>query len=167
MVFLAHRGNDNARRLGGRATTLADGSFTVAGLPRAGYVAVQSPIADYILREIGNTEFFEGQPGGFRLYSHAFIACDPKPGGTAPEMGITLRRGVTVTGHIVRLTINWFLMPGSSAGLRSDRLPPHGIAGGVTITAMHAMAASSCTGSTLIIPSWSTSSSLSSSSAQP
>ena len=35
------------------------------------------------------------------LYSHAFIACDPKPGGSGPEVNVTLRRGVTVTGRIL------------------------------------------------------------------
>ena len=44
----------------------------------------RAPAQDYVLQEIGNREFFEGQPGGLRLYSHAFIACDPKPGGTSP-----------------------------------------------------------------------------------
>ena len=101
VVFLAHRPLNDSRREGGRTKTLADGSFELAGPPRPGHLAVQSPSADYVLQEIGNREFFDGQPGGTRLYSHAFIACDPKPGGTGPEVNVSLRRGVTVTGRIV------------------------------------------------------------------
>ena len=41
------------------------------------------------------------QQGGLRLYSHSFIACDPKPGGTGLEVRVALRRGVTVSGRVV------------------------------------------------------------------
>ena len=101
MVFLAHRAVNDPSREGGRTKTLADGSFELAGPPRPGHLAVQGPSADYVLQEIGNREFFDGQPGGMRLYSHAFIACDPKPGGSGLEVNVTLRKGVTVTGRIV------------------------------------------------------------------
>jgi hypothetical protein len=101
VVFLAHRGDDETSRAGGRTKTLADGSFELTGPPRPGHMVVQSPSADYVLQEIGDREFQQGQPGGRRMYSHAFIACDPKPGGTSPEVNVTLRRGVTETGRIL------------------------------------------------------------------
>ena len=102
VVFMAHRTLNESGRDGGRTKTLADGSFELAGAPRPGHLAIQSPSADYVLQKIGSREFFEGQPGSVQmLYSHAFIACDPKPGGTSPEVNVTLRRGVTVTGRIV------------------------------------------------------------------
>ena len=54
-----------------------------------------------MLREIGSDEFYDGKTGGVRLYSHAFIAFDPKPSGTGPKIHVTLRRGGTVTGRIL------------------------------------------------------------------
>ena len=101
VVFLAHRAVSDPSREGGQTKTLADGSFEVAGPPRPGHLAVQSPSADYVLQEIGNREFFYGQAGGERLYSHAFIACNSEPDGTGPPVNVSLRRGVTVTGRVV------------------------------------------------------------------
>jgi hypothetical protein len=101
VVFFAHREVNDSGPEGGGTKTLADGSFEFTGPPRPGHMVVRSPSADYVLQEIGDHEFQQGQPGGQRLYSHAFIACDPKPGGTSPEVNVTLRRGVTVTGRIL------------------------------------------------------------------
>jgi hypothetical protein len=102
VVFLAHRANDRPDLEGGGSKTLADGSFEFTGPPRPGHMAVHGPSADYVLQKIRNREFSEGKPGGAQmLYSHAFIAYDPKPGGTSPEVNVTLRRGATVTGRIV------------------------------------------------------------------
>jgi RNA polymerase sigma factor (sigma-70 family) len=101
VVFLAHRLVNDSRREGGRTKSLADGSFELAGPPRPGHLAVQSPSTDYVLQEIGSREFEQGQTGGSRLYSHAFIAVDPKPGGTGTGVDVSLRRGVTVTGRIL------------------------------------------------------------------
>jgi RNA polymerase sigma factor (sigma-70 family) len=81
------------------ASTAEDGSFALAAPPGAGHLAVQAPNEDYVLREIGNREFFDGQSGGTRLYSHSFVACEVKPPGL--EVRVTLRRGATVTGLIV------------------------------------------------------------------
>ena len=85
----------------GQAETKADGSFKLAVGPGAGYLAVQGPSEDFVLREIGNRKFFEGLPGGRPIYSHSFIACSPKPGGNGLEVQVTLRRGKTVSGRIV------------------------------------------------------------------
>ena len=86
---------------GNVSKTLADGSFEVAGAPRPGHLTVLGPDQDYQLKEIGMREFVEGRAGGRRLYFHAFIACDPKPGGADLEVNVTLRRGVTVSGRIL------------------------------------------------------------------
>jgi RNA polymerase sigma factor (sigma-70 family) len=93
-------GNDS-NVIGGRARTLADGSFELTGALRPGHLAIQSAGEDYVLQEIGNREVFEGQRGGTRMYSHAFIAYDPKPGGAGLELNASVRRGVTVTGRIL------------------------------------------------------------------
>ena len=76
VVFLAHRAATMSSREGGRTKTLADGSFELAGPPRPGHLAVQGPSEDYVLQEIGNREFFEGQPGGPRC-------CTPTPSSPA------------------------------------------------------------------------------------
>jgi hypothetical protein len=77
-----------------------DGSFAFAVGPTPGYLAVQAPSEDYQLQGITNRQFFDGQPGGRRLYSHAFIPCDPKP---ARNLNVTvaLRRGNTVKGRVI------------------------------------------------------------------
>jgi hypothetical protein len=101
VYFNPRRGNDYSSHGGGRAKTLADGSFGLAGASRPGYLAVLGPDDDYRLQEINSFEFIDGRPGGFRIYSHAFIPCDPKLGGAGLEVNVSLRKGVTVTGRIV------------------------------------------------------------------
>ena len=95
------RPGDNSNDGFSEAVTGADGTFELAVPPGAGHLAVQAPTEDYVLREIGNREFFNGQPGGSRLYAHSFVACEAQPGGPGLEVRVTLRRGVTVTGRIV------------------------------------------------------------------
>jgi hypothetical protein len=102
VIFVPHSApGANANSGSGQAETKADGSFELAVGPGAGYLAVQGPSEDYVLREIGNREFFEGLPGGRALYSHSFIACAPKSGGAGLEVQVALRRGKTVSGRIV------------------------------------------------------------------
>ncbi len=102
VVFSSHSGKGaGSTHGGGRADTSADGSFELAVVPGPGHLAIQAPSDDYVLREIGIRELAQGQPGGQRLYSHSFIACDPKPGGTGLEVRVALRRGVTASGRIV------------------------------------------------------------------
>ncbi len=43
----------------------------------------------------------EGQPGGGRMYSHAYAALDLKPGMGSQEVNLVLRRGATVEGRVV------------------------------------------------------------------
>ena len=90
-------------RVGWRSTTetLADGTFELAAVPRTGHLAVQAPSDDYVLREIGVGEMAWGKPGGRRVYSNWVIACDPKLGGPGLDFHVALRRGITVTGHVI------------------------------------------------------------------
>ena len=71
-------------------------------LPAPGYLIVLGPSDDYVYQVIGDRLVREGQPGGRRFYAHAFVACDPKPGGEGPEVTVTLRRGGTVKGRVRR-----------------------------------------------------------------
>jgi RNA polymerase sigma factor (sigma-70 family) len=84
--------------------TVADGSFALAVLPRAGYLAVRGPTDDYVLQELDSGLFDQGQPGRQRIYAHAFVARDPKPGSESkdvPDVKAVLRPGVTLKGQIV------------------------------------------------------------------
>ena len=84
------------------AETRPDGSFQIAILPKADHLAIQAPNDDYVLREMSYDLFYQGRAGSSRrLYSHAFIALDPKPGNTDPEVSVALRRGVTLQGRVV------------------------------------------------------------------
>ncbi len=78
-----------------------DGLFQIAVQPSPGYLVIQGPSDDYVLREIGNRTIDQGLPGGRRGYSHAFIACDPKPGSHGLEIHGVLRRGATVHGRVL------------------------------------------------------------------
>ncbi len=95
------RPNADSNVGGGQSETATDGSFELAVPPGAGHLAIHGPSEDYVLREIGNNEFFQGQSGGRRLYAHSFTACDPKSGGTGVEVNVALRRGATVSGVVV------------------------------------------------------------------
>jgi RNA polymerase sigma factor (sigma-70 family) len=79
----------------------ADGSFEFAVVPLAGHLAVQAPNDDFVLREIGIREIVRGTPGGQRVYSNFFTACDPKLNGPAVDLQVALRRGITVSGRII------------------------------------------------------------------
>ncbi len=81
--------------------TAVDGSFQLAAQPIRGHLAIKGPGADYVLEAIGEGLFFMGQPGGRRLYSNAFITCDPKPGQAEPQVNVELRRGVTIKGQVI------------------------------------------------------------------
>ncbi len=92
------RGNGTSRP----SETRPDGSFQIAVVPQPGRLAIQAPSDDYVLREISYDLFYQGRAGASRrLYSHAFIACDPKLGITGLEVAVALRRGMTLEGRVV------------------------------------------------------------------
>ncbi len=83
------------------AETSADGSFELGVVLRPGYLVIRAPSEDYANQEIGDRLLFEGQPGGRRVYGHAFIACDPKPGSPGQPVNVVLRRGVAINGRVI------------------------------------------------------------------
>jgi hypothetical protein len=102
VLFVPHSraGTDsNAGR--GEGQTATDGSFELTVGPGAGHLAVQASNEDFVIREIGHRAFFQGEPGGVRLLSNSFVACEPNPDGASLEVEVSLRRGVTVSGDLV------------------------------------------------------------------
>jgi protocatechuate 3,4-dioxygenase beta subunit len=98
-VYFAARGEQRTRQ--NRAFTAADGSFEIGAIPSPGHLFIRGPSDDYVPQEIGDRMVDDGEPGGFRLYSHAYRMLDLKPGAGSQEVDIVLRRGATVTGQVV------------------------------------------------------------------
>ena len=84
-----------------RAATASDGSFQLGVMPARGYLSILGPGEDYVLQEIGQRMALTGQPGGRRIYAHAFHKLDLKSGSPSQEVAITLRPSTTVKGHVV------------------------------------------------------------------
>jgi protocatechuate 3,4-dioxygenase beta subunit len=94
-------GVDESGSWTGTARTGPDGWYQVAVRPRPSMLAVLGPSEDYVLQEMGERMVHEGRPGGGRLYAHAFVPCDLKPGTDSREVNVVIRRGTTVTGRVV------------------------------------------------------------------
>jgi hypothetical protein len=94
---------------GGRGTGTArpvdtgpDGSFAMAVRPQPGHLAIQASSDDYVFQAASQGLLFQGRPGvGRRIYTHAILACDPKPDRPGLEVSVALRRGATVRGRVV------------------------------------------------------------------
>src|SRR5262249_39175339 len=68
------------------AATGADGTFGVACRLGAGYLLVEGPDADYVLRENGGQQrLFTGKRGGQPWRSHGFVALDLEIGAEPAE----------------------------------------------------------------------------------
>jgi hypothetical protein len=79
-----------------------DGSFQIACVPGPGYVVVQGPSDDYVLREFGAAGgALYAQPGNRRFYAHAYKFLDVKPASSGEEVEMTIERGLTVKGRLV------------------------------------------------------------------
>jgi hypothetical protein len=100
--FIVRSAQQNRANLGNRMNTAADGSFQIGALPRPGYLVVKGPTDDYVLQSIGNRMLGEGQRGGRVEYANGDSFVDLKTGTGSQEVNIALRRGVTVTGKVVR-----------------------------------------------------------------
>ena len=83
------------------ATTAADGSFHFGATPAPGLLLVRAANDDYVPREFGLRMLDLGEPGGLRVYTHAFHSLDLKSGVVDQRVDLVLRRGATVTGHVV------------------------------------------------------------------
>ena len=102
VIFNAHsRPDAKVTESSTSGLTADDGSYQLTVVPSPGHLGIQAASNDYVLQVIGYRQFFEGEPGGLCLYSHAFIACDPKPGRSDLEVNVELRRGLTVQGQVV------------------------------------------------------------------
>ncbi len=77
-----------------------DGSFQLGVSPGSGYLFIQGPSEDYLNQFIGDRMVGAGQPGGHRIYSHALLALDLKPGTVSQDVNVSLRRGATVKGQV-------------------------------------------------------------------
>jgi beta-lactamase regulating signal transducer with metallopeptidase domain/protocatechuate 3,4-dioxygenase beta subunit len=83
------------------AATGADGTYRVAAPAGPGYVVVQGPDDDYVLKEFGaEGGMYFAQPGRRRFFAHAYIAVDLKPGGPEQEVNLTLKRGIELRGRV-------------------------------------------------------------------
>jgi RNA polymerase sigma factor (sigma-70 family) len=82
--------------------TAADGAFQFGASPSPGYLSVMAPSDDYVLQPISSRTARVGQPRGSRFYSHANILLDLKPGIGEHKVQVTLRRGLTVKGEVIR-----------------------------------------------------------------
>jgi hypothetical protein len=98
MRFGPVRGNETLPR---PTETRSDGSFQLTIPPHPGRLAILAPSDDYVRQEMSSNLFLQGLPGGMRIYSHAFAACDPKPETAGKELLVSLRRGATITGRVI------------------------------------------------------------------
>jgi RNA polymerase sigma factor (sigma-70 family) len=102
--FITHAERQGNASLNSGSTVLdtaADGSFQFGALPKPGYLSVMGPSDDYTFQSISERMANEGKPGGRRLYSHANLLLNLKPGVPSKEVDVRMRRGVTVNGQIV------------------------------------------------------------------
>ncbi|MBI1914275.1 MAG: sigma-70 family RNA polymerase sigma factor [Planctomycetes bacterium] len=79
-----------------------DGSFRLPVLPGPGHVLLKGPTGDFVQVETTAGELDSGKPGSTRYYPDALAALDLKPGTGPHDVKVTLRRGVTVRGQVVK-----------------------------------------------------------------
>jgi RNA polymerase sigma factor (sigma-70 family) len=79
----------------------ADGTFRIACRPGPGYLMIEGPDADYVLRENGGQRrLFTGKRGGQPWRAHGFVDLDTKAGGDPIDVSVTLCKGVTICGEV-------------------------------------------------------------------
>ncbi|WP_406700910.1 carboxypeptidase-like regulatory domain-containing protein [Singulisphaera sp. Ch08] len=85
-----------------KAITAADGTYRLGVMPGPGYLLVKGPTADFLHVEIPAVELHGHLlwPNR-RYYPDALRKLDLKPNGGPVDLDLTLRRGVTVRGHLV------------------------------------------------------------------
>ncbi len=140
------------------AATGPDGSYCVAEQPGPGYLIVQGPDDDYVLREFGGDGGqLTAAPGRGRYYAHAYRAVELKAGGPEQEVDLSLRRGAAIRGRVVGLDSQpvreasvfsrvllesspmggWKVwgLPQDSRGVFDGRFALHGLAADVEVSA--------------------------------
>jgi hypothetical protein len=107
VFYQAQYDNPNARREEAGANNFANGRnavtsgpngiFEIACLPGAGYLTIEGPGPDYVLRENGGyARLYSGKSGGQPWLSHGFAAVDLQSGNKPQEIPIALRKGATL-----------------------------------------------------------------------
>jgi RNA polymerase sigma factor (sigma-70 family) len=87
---------------GTASATSADGSFKLAAVAARGYLVVQGPGDDYVLREMGASGgLFSAEPGSRRHYANAYTFLDLKSASGSRKVDLAIRRGVTLSGQVV------------------------------------------------------------------
>ena len=81
--------------------TDADGKFAITIFPGPGTLVVHADDRHYILQEWGSRQLYEGKPGGWKKFAHAFQKVNPKLNEPMQAMNIQLKRGTTVKGKLV------------------------------------------------------------------
>lgn len=85
--------------------TSADGTFVFAARSRRGYIVVDGPTSDYVVREFDERLVTGGQPtrppSGPPIYCHAFLDCDQKSGDADHDISLTLQACDPIKGHVV------------------------------------------------------------------
>jgi hypothetical protein len=94
-------GDQSQGAANGRAATGADGSFELGVMAASGYLTVLGPGECYVLQEVDQRMAIANQPGGRRLYSHAFQRLELKPGSPSQEVAIALRPSRAVACQVV------------------------------------------------------------------
>jgi hypothetical protein len=78
------------------------GRFQIACLRGPGYLTIEGPDPDYVLRENGGYEqLYSGKHGGQPWQSHGFAALDLKTDAKSPEIAVKLQRGITLKGEVI------------------------------------------------------------------
>src|SRR5262249_28668177 len=84
------------------SATAPNGAFQVAAQPGPGYLVIQGPSDDYVLREFGaQGGVYYAQPGNRRFYAHAYQLLDLKSDGTSQDVPITLRASKPISGRVI------------------------------------------------------------------
>ena len=90
--------------------------------PGPGYLFVRAPDDDYVFQAIGTRMVLDGQPGGTRMYTHAYAVLDLKPGIGSQEVNLVAPpRGDGDKAGSSGPMASPSGMPGSSAGSSSTR----------------------------------------------
>jgi hypothetical protein len=84
-----------------RIVTDDDGRFDICVLPGPGHLLIHGPTPDYVYSEIGERKLSAGKDGGARLYAHAIVPLDLKPGADPHTVTVSLKPAVTVKGRVL------------------------------------------------------------------
>jgi hypothetical protein len=79
----------------------AEGRFHIAVPPGRGTLYIQGPQGDYIRQMMGSGELIGVPLPGIRHYFSAHVPLDVTLDDTLPELNISIRRGVTLSGRLV------------------------------------------------------------------